>query len=166
MTAQAVAKRVFKEGESSRLDFLCYAHRARAHGHDPVRLFVWLIHNDKREFITYADEEDAAQRVREYLNGPRSYESETVIKETQEDTPATRLVQKRLPNIEIKQPNFLAIEAQVQRCLDQARIMKCDPVEFAQRFMGWTETQWQEAYLSHQIKQQQLWNREDQRKDQ
>ena len=55
--------------ESGRMDFLALAERARNRGKRPGAMFYWLIREQKTAFITLHDEDEAARRLREHLNG-------------------------------------------------------------------------------------------------
>lgn len=67
---QASALGMISASEAGRLDFLSMAERARARGRKAGALLYWLVSNRKSEFITHADEEQAARRLREHMNGP------------------------------------------------------------------------------------------------
>ena len=66
---QACAIGLAKESESGRMDFLALAERARNRGKRPGAMFYWLIREQKTAFITLHDEDEAARRLREHLNG-------------------------------------------------------------------------------------------------
>ena len=68
---QAAELGLVSASESGRLDFLSLAERARARGKRAGALFYWLLRERKYSFITQADEEEAASRLREHLNGRR-----------------------------------------------------------------------------------------------
>lgn len=71
---QAVTIGLAKPSEAGRLDFLALAERARAHGKRAGALFYWLLREKKTVFITQADEDAAADRLRELHNGRRPRE--------------------------------------------------------------------------------------------
>jgi hypothetical protein len=71
---QAVAIGLARPSEAGRLDFLALAERARAHGKRAGALFYWLLREKKTLFITQADEDAAADRLRELHNGRRPRE--------------------------------------------------------------------------------------------
>lgn len=67
---QAVVRELASDSEWGILQFVSLAERARAHGHEPCRLFSWLLRNQRFEFITLADEEAAQERIKRARNGP------------------------------------------------------------------------------------------------
>jgi hypothetical protein len=67
---QAIAAGKWGGSEADRLDFFALAERARAIGNQPGAMFAWLIAEQKKSFITQADEDRAAERLRAIRNGP------------------------------------------------------------------------------------------------
>lgn len=61
---QAVAEGLADPSDAGLLDFVSLAERARAHGHDPARLFYWLISRRRTDMITQADEDAAHARLK------------------------------------------------------------------------------------------------------
>lgn len=66
---QAVERDLAMNGDGGLLDFVSLAERARVRGEDPCRLFVWLLKNQRFDFITLADEEAARERIKRELFG-------------------------------------------------------------------------------------------------
>lgn len=67
--AQAVKAGLAEDCEAGRLDFLSLAERARARGHNPGGMLRWLLTHKRFDFITQADEDAAAQRLRAWRHG-------------------------------------------------------------------------------------------------
>lgn len=135
---QAVTVGLARGGRAGELDFLSFANRARTRGRKPGGLLVWLLRNQKADFITLADEEAAAKRLREHFNGPN-----TRHRDVAEHPPKRRLS----PDEEV-----------VERCILIARQHKIeDAFQVAQRVKGWTREQWNTAEISYRTTQAKQW---------
>lgn len=66
---QAITADMADDCEAGMLEFFAFAERARARGHRPGALFHWLVRERKCKFITQADEDAAAVRMREHFQG-------------------------------------------------------------------------------------------------
>ena len=66
---QACTIGLAKPSEVGRMEFFALAERARSRGKRPGAMFYWLIREQKTAFITLHDEDEAARRLREHLNG-------------------------------------------------------------------------------------------------
>ena len=147
---QAVERGWAKASEAGRLDFLALAERARAHGTNPAGLFTWLIKNDKREFITQADEDDAASRLREYRQPkPERHRS------NQEDEDRRKALKKR--QFASFMDSLSDDERFVHACIVAARQHRIEPFRAAQMGKGWSREQWDTAQASYEIARQRRW---------
>ncbi len=141
--AQAVALGLAHRGGAGTLDFLSLANRARVRGKNPGGLFMWLLRERKTDFITLADEEVAAKRVREMHSGPTIRSSgggERVFHQAA--------------------PDYTEDENLVLRC--QKRCPGRSPEELfrtARRHLpeGWGLDRWMGAHLSLRQKDAQRW---------
>ena len=109
-----------------------------------MRLFVWLVKRNKREFITYADEEDAQGRLRKYLQCERS---------APVTTPRLRTIQE--------QPRDLADDEKAVEMYLQLTSNQAAASAAAQKLRGWTQDRWESAYASYTTKQAQLWMQDE-----
>ncbi len=65
---QAVELGLSSASECGRFEFLALAERARSRGKQAGALFYWLLRENKTEFITQHDEDEASRRWREHTN--------------------------------------------------------------------------------------------------
>lgn len=127
---QFVAKGQAPGGESGRLDFLSLANRARTRGHNPGGLLRRLLQLGKTNWITLADEEVAARRLRIHLNG----EDERNRQGTSEKIGGGgEQADKR---------RLTGDQWNVERCILAGRKTRIDPQRVAARCLGWTEEEW------------------------
>ncbi|MEM6674819.1 MAG: hypothetical protein AAF726_18370 [Planctomycetota bacterium] len=136
-----------KGGEAGRMDFLSFAHRARARGNRPGAMLVWLLREQKREFITLSDEEAAARTVREHNDGPDTRASG-------HDGCPDALRSAR------DERGLSEDEQVVERCIRTAkdrRVRVRDPFVIARKVKGWSRERWETAYWSYQRTQAQQW---------
>ena len=136
---QAVSAGYDVAGESGRIDFLAMANRALTRGSKPGALLVWLLKNGKSEFITQADEDVAAQRLRAHLNGPET--------------------RSRGGGDASGHPRGLTEdELLVEACIREAKRHRgLDPFLIAQRGKGWTREHWDGIRATYEQKQAQQW---------
>lgn len=127
---QAVEVGLTASSEAGRLDFLALAERARTRGQRPGALLAWLLREKRFEFITQADEDAAAERLREWHNGPCE-RSETVCDEGRPRKRAWVLSQD---------------ERVVQVCLTAGRQHGRDPFHLARDIKGWSRERWEQTF--------------------
>lgn len=125
--------------EHGRLEFLALAERARTRGARSGALFYWLLRERKTAFITLSDEDRAAQRLREHLNGPSTREADRW--RWGGDGSVGGRVQSR-PEPEA----FTEQEQIVVACIRVAKKHRLDPAHVARKTKGWTRQAWEEAY--------------------
>jgi hypothetical protein len=130
---QAAAIGLVGGSDAGRLDFLALAERARSRGRRAGALFYWLLRERKFSFITHADEEAAARRLREHFNGPRRRHHDGEQwggRETQR--PAA--------------PSWTEDDRIVMACMRVAQQRRLDdPFRAAQHAKGWTRDRWDAA---------------------
>lgn len=66
---QAVAKGLAHAGEGGKLDFIALVERATTHGREAIRLFSWLLHRKRFNWISDADEDRARSWMRYHAEG-------------------------------------------------------------------------------------------------
>lgn len=66
---QAVRKGLAQAGEGGRLDFIALVERATTHGREAIRLFSWLLHRKRFNWISDADEDRARSWMRYHAEG-------------------------------------------------------------------------------------------------
>lgn len=130
---QACGLGLSSPNEHGRLEFLALAERARTRGNRSGALFYWLLRERKTAFITLSDEDRAAQRLREHLNGP-----------TQREADRERWGGEGPPRSN-PQP-FTEQERAVMACIRVAKKHRLDPAHVARKAKGWTRQAWDEAY--------------------
>lgn len=134
---QACGLGLSSPSEHGRLEFLALAERARTRGDRSGALFYWLLRERKTAFITLSDEDRAAQRLREYLNGP-----------TQREADRERWGGEGPPRSN-PQP-FTEPERAVMACIRVAKKHRLDPAIVARQAKGWTRQAWDEACAAFQ----------------
>jgi len=140
---QAVAQGVPVAGEAGRLDFLALAERARACGSNPPKLFAWLLKQRRFEFITQANEDAAARRLRELRDGPRERGRGVAVAKTPRPKP-----------VELTEDDKVVIA-----CLQTAKKNRgVDPFQLARQVKGWTRDRWDVAQAKYQGKQVGRWS--------
>ena len=130
-------------GEAGRLDFLALADRARTCGNNPARLFAWLLKQRRFEFITQANEDAAADRLRVLRDGPRQ-------RGRGEDD------WNRSPK---PQPMALSDDDKlVIACIRTAKQHRgAEPFMLARQLKGWSRDRWDEAHAAYQQKERERW---------
>ncbi len=124
--------------EAGRLNFLALAERARARGRRAGALFYWLLREQKFAFITHHDEDEAARRLREHLNGRRPKHPE------REQWGGGQEPQPKPPELSEDDKIVVAcIRIARQRRLD-------DPFRAAQKAKGWTRDRWEDAVAAYE----------------
>lgn len=123
--------------DAGRLDFLSLAERARCRGRRAGALFFWLLRERKTAFITHADEEEAARRLREHFNGPqRRKDQEQWGGKVHKQPPA---------------PAWTDDDRTVMACIRVAQKYRLDdPFRAAQQAKGWTRDRWDAALASYE----------------
>ncbi|MEM9167613.1 MAG: hypothetical protein AAGB48_11415 [Planctomycetota bacterium] len=122
-------------GDAGRLDFLSLAERARCRGKRAGALFFWLLREKKTAFITHADEEEAARRIREFYNGPR---------------PKRPRQEEWGGSVRRIEPEWTDEDKIVMACLriaQQRRIS--DPFHLARQAKGWARDRWDAAHMAY-----------------
>ena len=140
---QAVELGIAKNGEGGRLDFVALAERARTRGENPPAFFFACLRDNRTKFITQAQEDEAAQRIKTHLYGdPRKREQ---WGGGEVCTP---------PN----QVKYTDDEKIVAACIKVAKQRRIDdPFIVARTAKQWTRAQWNNAYLSYQTTQVHKW---------
>ncbi|MEL6795197.1 MAG: hypothetical protein AAFO89_00075 [Planctomycetota bacterium] len=137
---QACTAGLASASEHGRLEFMALAERARTRGSKPAAMFYWLLRERKTAFITLADEDEAARRIREHNNGaPRRLIPEAPTQQRQ-----------AIPFSE--EDKFVAA---VLRVAQQSRID--DPFRVAQRIRPMTRSEWDAAHLGFHENQMKRW---------
>jgi len=132
---QAVGLGIASSSQAGVLDFVCFAERARSKGKKAGALFFWLVSNNKTEFITQSDEDQASRRIRELHNGPS-------VKPRQEWGGQG---QERPEPV----PELTDDERFVVACTRAARKANLeDPFHIARASRGWTRERWDAAVWS------------------
>jgi len=146
---QAVEAGRIGDSEAGRLDFFALAERARAHGNRPAALFAWLLREKRFGFITQADEDAAAHRLRALRNGPMP-----MPRSRGDDPPSTK-------------PRDIALtddEQVVRTCILAAKRHRgYEPYDVARQVKGWPRDRWETAHASYQQKELDRWH--DDKKD-
>lgn len=148
---QAIEKGIPVAGEAGRLDFFALAERARAGGHNPPKLFAWLLKHRHFDRIATADEEAAAARIRQ-LHYPENF-AEDQRREQGGDyddhiKPRTCGGGMALTDDE----KF------VLACIKTGRQHKVDPFRIA-RTKGWDKEKWDTIRASYEQKDRQRWTK-------
>jgi len=133
---EAKAQGLAGSGEGGLLEFMAMVERARAHGTNPGGLLTWLLQKQRFEFVTLADEDRAATRLREHRDGPtlRSTEGPSFDRELSED------------------------DLVVRRCILTAKQHRgITPFRVAQQVKGWTREQWEAAHMRYEAAERQRW---------
>ena len=145
---QAIDLGLSDASEASRLNFFALAERARARGKRAGALLFWLLSRKKTMFITQIDEDRAAQRLREHLNGPagprQSADEEQGGGRGEIDRPA--------PVEFTDDDNF------VLACIRVGKDLRVDPFRIAREAKGWTKDKWNDTRLQYELKSQSRWN--------
>lgn len=142
---QACTAGLANASEAGRLEFMALAERARCRGSKPGAMFFWFLRERKSEFITLADEDEAARRLREHRNQGMSWmQQRDTSPAAPEPTPFT--VQDR----------FIAA---VLRVAQKQRID--DPFHVARRLRPMTREEWDAAHLRFQQGQIDRWKTTD-----
>lgn len=140
---QAVEAGLPVRGEAGRLDFLALADRARSAGHNPPKLFAWLLKHRRFDFIAIANEEAAAARLRELNYGKR--ETGRGVGGGACSKPLTRLSE------------YTDEDRFVIACIRVGQQHRCEPFRIAQKAKQWPRSRWDEAHEAFQDKQRQQW---------
>jgi len=133
---QATRAGLIGASEAGRLAFFALAERARSRGRRAGALFFWLLREGKTAYITQHDEDEAARRLREHLNGPPA--------------PRTPRGQRWGGGGEASgaapEPELSEDERFVVACTRAAsKAGVADPFHIARAGRGWTRQRWDEA---------------------
>lgn len=139
---QAIAAGRAGKGEAGKLEFFSLAERARAQGKRPGALFTWLLTNRRTDFITQADEEGAARRLRELRDGP-------CLRENADPAYTVRRVQ---PRELTEEERFIAA------CLKVGQQNRCEPYLIARQAKNWTRDEWDERRFAFDQAQRERWS--------
>ena len=132
---QAVGLGLSSSSQAGLLDFVCFAERARSKGKKAGALFFWLVNNNKTEFITQSDEDQASRRLRELMNGPS-------VKPQQRWGGQGEGAHPEL----VPEPEFTDDERLASACIRAAqRANLDDPFYFARIGKGWSRDRWDKA---------------------
>jgi hypothetical protein len=169
--AQFVDSGLCFRGEAGRLDFIALAERARAIGNKPVRLFVWLVRNERIEFITQADEDRAAQRLRQWIDPRPRNEVEERDRQARaldqgepwsaENRASSTAVGEGTPGSSVGGEWIETLSDDVKfvlACIRIGRQHKVDPFRIAQT-KGWDKRRWDIARAGYEQKDRQRWVR-------
>ena len=133
---QACALGLAFPGDAGRLDFLSLAERARCRGKRAGALFFWLLREKKTAFITHADEDEAARRIREFYNGPRPKRRE---REEWGGSPRRT------------EPEWTDDDKIVMACIRVSQQRRIDdPFRAAQQVKAWTRDRWDMAVAAYE----------------
>jgi len=144
---QAVVIGLASDSESGRLDFLALAERARARGKRAGALFFWLLREKKTVFITNADEERAAGRLRSHYNGERGSREQW-----------GGCGDESVPRSPRQPPEFSDDEKLVAACLRVAQQRRIDdPYTVARQLKEWPREQWDTALREFTCSQHERW---------
>lgn len=134
---QAITKGLAKPGEWGRLRFVSLAERSLRRGHDPCRLFAWLLKKQRWDYITDSDEDEANRRIKEHLY-PRD-RIRSVMPEQSTPPPAPVL-----------SPDGRVAMACIQTVRRHG--LSLSPAMLARQQKGWSQERWNAAeaeYLSY-----------------
>ena len=151
---QAQEAGLAKGGGAGRHDFLALAHRAAMRGKNPGALLMWLLRNQKTDFITLSDESAAAERVRDHFDGPVVRSSEAERRAGQfgsgsGDGPGDRR-------------GLTEDEEMVERCLRAAKVKRLpDAFAIVEHGAQWTRERWETALWGYRSKQARSWMSKD-----
>ena len=152
---QAVEKGIPVSGEAGRLDFFALAERARAGGHNPPKLFAWLLKHRHFDRIATADEEAAAARIRELHYGTpedQRREQSGVYDEHIKPRTSAGSFGDSGGVVELTDD-----EKFVLACIKTGRQHKVDPFRIA-RTKGWDKEKWDSIRASYEQKDRQRWS--------
>lgn len=126
------------------------AERARSRGDRAGALLFWLLREHCTAFITLNDEDRAAQRLREHLNGPskRQADRERWGGDGGRSSPRP------------EPAPFTEQEQTVLACIRVATQHRLDPAHVARKAKGWSQEAWDGAYdafQSAQFERQDRW---------
>ncbi len=161
---QAVEQGLIADCEVGRLDFFALAERARARGRNPGALFKWLLVQRRFDYITQADEDAAADRLRKMREGPRrmmqhlpggvgghgaamdgSAETSQLGGESA-STPLRSAVMESTDD-----------ELIVEKCLLAAKRLKVEAYLVAREGFGWSRQRFEQAEWEYQCRQRERW---------
>ena len=147
---QAVEIGLAKAGEGGRLDFVAFAERARCRAKKPGALFYWLLRERKAVFITHADEEEAARRIKSHLYGQDQRREQW----GGEDAPP-----RRPKPLELTED-----EKVVVACLQVSKRNRgTNPFLLARSAKGWDRDRWESVLASYERKDRDRWNVSEER---
>ena len=176
---QAVEAGIANNSTGGKLDFLSFAERARSRGDRPEAMFMWLIRGNRRAFITQADEDGAAARLREHFHGPDTRRSRSQGSDASglgflslcggasdiDGGEGTATVLKTFKTSQEQKDSGGALcedEKLVQACIIAAKLHRvADPFRIAREAKGWDQDRWDTALLGYRANQSRRWYHED-----
>lgn len=151
---QAVEKGIPVAGEAGRLDFFALAERARAGGHNPPKLFAWLLKHRHFDRIATVDEEVAAARIRQ-LYYPENAEEDP---RREQGGGYDDHINPRTSGASGGGGMELTDDEKfVLACIKTGRQHKVDPFRIA-RTKGWDKEKWEIVRASYEQKDRQRWS--------
>jgi hypothetical protein len=138
---QAVDAGLAGDSEAGRLDFIALAERARTRGSNPGGLLRWLLVHKRFDFITQADEDAAAERLRALHHGGKA--------ERRRDEPKQPVRTDR---------KLTDDEKLVRACLRVAQDRGiADPFWVLRQIKPWTREQWDQAVQNYELAELERW---------
>lgn len=145
---QAVDRGRAHAGERGRLDFFALAHRAKAHGDNPVRLFAALLRDQRWAWITDSDEDEAHRWIKHHTQGIARKRKPT---HDEDGTPLTSTPFKR----QRPQWDELSADARVvAACRKAASGTRHSAFEIARISKGFTKDRWDAAETELDLRSQ------------
>ncbi len=167
---QAVEQGLIADCEAGRLDFFALAERARARGRHPGALFKWLLVQRRFDYITQADEDAAADRLRKMREGPRSMMQQlpggvggdrdamdggadaAQLGGGSASAVARSAVMERTDDEEIVQSCLRVVQQ-----LNTRGRRPIDPFDVARQKWQWSRERWDQAHGDYQFRQRERW---------
>lgn len=134
-----------RPSEAGRLAFMALAERARTRGKKPGALFAWLLREKKYAFITQADEDEAARRIRELYNGRRGQREEWGGWDADEERADS-------PQAASEPDPLTADDRFVLACIRVAKQHRIDEPFRVARMKDWSRAQWDAALSAYTVK--------------
>lgn len=137
--------------EHGRMTFFSLAERARSRGKRAGALFFWLLRERKTEFITQHDEDGAALRIRELMNGHRGQRTSWMQPEQQGG-------EQEHESVKPEHEQLTEQESFVAACLRVAQQRGItDPYIVVRQAKDWTRDEWQDELEAFNTAQQARW---------
>lgn len=143
---QACKLGLASSSEAGRMEFMALAQRARTRGNRPGAMFAWLLREQKHEFITLSDEDQASRMLREHLRGGRTQWGGS-------GDPEGRGSDRLASATPDSGDEYTDDERFVLACIRVAKKHRInDPWRIA-REKGWTRERWERAYEHYESRQ-------------